>query len=121
MKMILVILAILALMIGVGVASAETLKFGNFTANFDMKQPHIIDANSIRTYYGWIHFNEDDKVNEIQFIGQIKLNNSTTCLYVEKSGNYLVSANQAVNVRSTMNLSSTIDFFKTLKIERIKH
>jgi hypothetical protein len=58
---------ILAMLVLIGMASAETVNVlngnGNYTATFDMKQPHIIDNNNsvIRTYYGVVdvtHFDE---------------------------------------------------------------
>jgi hypothetical protein len=55
----------------VSVASAETIQFSNYTATFDMKQSHIIDNNSIRTFYGNIFFGVGS-VPTMDFIGTIK-------------------------------------------------
>lgn len=118
---IMIILAILALM---GMASAETIQFGNYTANFDMKQPHIIDGNTIRTYYGYIIISKFDTPidrTSSHYIGDLQeSNNYAFYHYIQTQPScyaaILTNMNEAVI--STMNLTSTLDFLKTLKIEK---
>jgi hypothetical protein len=116
---VLFVLVILALL---SVASAETIQFGNYTATFDMKQTHVIDSNSIRTFYGWVHFYEQPKSMPnitFQSIGMASFNNHTTKVFLESSDIYLI-ADDGILLESAMNLTSTLDFLKTLKIEKTK-
>ena len=114
------VIIVLTTLVFLSVATAETIKFGNYTATFDMKQPHIIDSNSVRTFYGWIHFYEPHSMPDIPFqsIGTASFNNHTTKVFLEPSDTIYLIADDSILLESAMNLTSTLDFLKTLKIEK---
>jgi hypothetical protein len=114
MKIIITLMVLLLM----SVSSAETIQFGNYTATFDMKRPHIIDGNIIRTYYGTFIFGENKTYDKLQYVGDVQLENQSGYLFINDK-NYLIGVlNTAVDIESTMNLTSTLDFLKTLKIAK---
>jgi hypothetical protein len=113
---------LLALIAVLGIASAETIQFGNYTANFEMLQPHIISEGKIKTYDGWIKAIEYNNVNVDKSIriGELNISGSsaTLRLFEDHSGYQTILKKYPIFILSTMNLTSTLDFLKTLKIEK---
>ena len=128
MKLAVIVLAVLM----IGIASAETIKFGNYTAEFDMKQPHIIEGTTIKTYDGKVSFYNGtfellgvvigdykkniisyDQTTDLCHIFPIELSSEGAHL---TSGKLLVGG---VQILSSMNLTNTIEFLDTLKIKKI--
>ena len=105
----------------IATTSAETIQFGNYTATFDMSQPHIIDNSSIRTFYGAIYLHRiGDGFPDMYYIGDIKFSDGKYGK-IYKLNNYQYVATiptPDMSIISSMNLTSTIDFLKTLKIEK---
>ncbi|MGD0953748.1 MAG: hypothetical protein ABR985_15395 [Methanotrichaceae archaeon] len=127
MKILIVILVVLAL---ISIASAESINVGNYTATFDMKQPHIIDNNSvIRTYYGAVTFFPNRLIPDIPLEEPttVPLKNSIATFYLGHKNDYLACAlikddsknlYYPIVIDSTLNLTSTLDFLKSLKITK---
>jgi hypothetical protein len=122
-------LAILALLMSV--ASAETIQFGNYTATFDMKEPHIIVNNTIRTYYGFIYLIQGIKLSTTDLapiiaqdheVGVLNFDRESYDLYVDDEMAYLVLPHNWLDtyIISSINLTNTLDFLKSLKIEKTK-
>jgi hypothetical protein len=123
------VLFVLVILVLLGIASAETIQFGNYTATFDMKQPHINDNSNSSDRF---------RILTLQGIIVIYMNTTSASLgvypvddsimisgnkysvgIIEKGGSYLFY-NQNSFISSRMNLTSTLDFLKTLKIEKTK-
>ena len=113
----------------IATASAETIQFGNYTATFEMNQSHIIDHNAIKTYDGKIFFNNGTFELLGIVIGDYKGNvisydQNTDFFYIfpAKFTGTLLSESKVyvlgVQILSSMNLTNTIDFLKTLKIDK---
>ena len=102
-------------------ASAETIQFGNYTATFDMKQPHIIDHNAVRTFYGTVMFlapSEETPLNSVPIIDNVYVNGQQMDFGSCLNGWYLIPFQNEYQVFSQMNLTSTLDFLMTLKIQK---
>ena len=113
---------IIALMLLASVSSAETIQFGNYTATFNMSQPHIIDkqahAAEIKTFDGKIELLEGGKKSyDARFIGMV---NEYSMSIFSDVGYVLDNRKGDYFIFSTLNLTSTIDFIKTVKVEKIK-
>lgn len=106
----------------IATTSAETIQFGNYTATFNMSQPLIIDNSSIRTFYGAISLHRigDGFVTDMYYIGDIKfLDGKYGKIYKLNNYQYVATIpTPDMSIISSMNLTSTIDFLKTLKIEK---
>ncbi|MFB3766363.1 MAG: hypothetical protein ACE14P_14105 [Methanotrichaceae archaeon] len=126
------LVVILVVLISLG--SAETIQVDGYNFTFEMNKNHIIDNDTIRTYYGFVN---PVVVNgsgvylrkEYVFIGTTNSRNEIFQIY-ERGGEdsdpqfFAIDAslfpNSTICVHSTMNLTDTIDFLKTLKVEKIK-
>jgi hypothetical protein len=106
----------------IATTSAETIQFGNYTATFNMSQPHIIDNSSIRTFYGsiFLHRISEGFVTDMYYIGDIKFSDRKYGkIYKLNTLQYVATIpTPDMSIISSMNLTSTIDFLKTLKIEK---
>lgn len=125
------VLVILALM---NMASAESIQFGNYTATFDMRQPHIIQDNALKTYDGKVEFFYGMRPLVGYSVGDYKgyslYYNDKLNIYriLPRNDNltgYLIESDQTIDtigvvMESNMNLTYTIDFLNTLMIERIR-
>lgn len=123
------VIFVLAMLVLLSVASAETIQFGNYTANFDMEQPHIIINNTIRTYFGYVYLIQGTKPSMIYLapviaqqheVGTLNFGRASYDLYVSDEVDYLVLPQNWLDtyIISSMNLTNTVDFLKTLKIEK---
>jgi hypothetical protein len=120
MKLALVLLTAML----IGTISAEPIKFGNYTATFAMTQTHIIGDEKIKTFDGWVAIHEYKSlytdtsvpISEINVSG----NPATLGFFKDRSGYQAVLNNYPIIVISTMNLTSTMDFLKSLKITKNK-
>ena len=106
----------------IATTSAETIQFGNYTATFNMSQPYVIDNSSIRTFFGaiFLHRISDGFVTDMYYIGDIKFSDGNYGK-INKLNNLQYVATiptPDMSIVSSMNLTSTIDFLKTLKIEK---
>lgn len=128
MKLAIVIIAMLL----IPTVLSESTEWMDYKWSFDMQKPHIMDGNSvIRTYYGQIDFYLIGKAGEMSLsdsIGSVETKNGTFYIFRLGCGTYDAYplftrySDEPVNPAavSTMNLTDTIDFLKTLKVEPIK-
>ena len=102
------VLAMLALL---SVVSAETIQFGNYTAIFDMKQPHIINKGEIKTFDGAVRVGEITQLDTNVFIQIDNINISGKeaifSYFKDRSGYQAVFLHDPVIIISSMNLTST--------------
>lgn len=126
------VIFVLAMLVLLSVASAETIQFGNYMAIFDMRQPHIIQDNALKTYDGKAEFFNDTRPLIGYFVGDYKgyslYYSDKLDIYriLPKNDNltmYLIMQDRTIDttgvvMESSMNLTDTIDFLNTLKIEK---
>lgn len=127
--------ALLALFL-VGVASSERESFPweNLTWSFEIDQPHIVDGDTIRTYYGSIHvFVQSSAENGFisRSIGNVE--SLSGRFYLEKypcneywatcektyANEWIAGGECLPGFSSDMNLTDFIDFLRSVKIEPI--
>ena len=124
------VIFVLAMLVLIGVASAETMNLGYYTVSFNYTKPHqnVIDLNSsnmlIKTFDGniVISTNPTDIVN---IWNAIKDKDSRQTIIVDNRSSELLTAgdlfalvNQYFMVNGHMPLYDLVDFLKSLKIKK---
>jgi hypothetical protein len=124
MKLVFIALALLLL---IAISSAESIYLGDYNFTFNMSQSHVVDNNTIRTYYGdatlevirgWGVYLPKETIH----IGDVASQNKTFDMlllgnkYIGLAGYH--DTNSTITLESTMNLTDTVEFLKNLKIER---
>ena len=124
---LMVVLAILALL---NIASAETINFGTYKAEFTWEQPHETvlvnssDAFGITTGHVGIFMvcmepiDPQIALSDIYTVDSISINGNNYFVGREKLGKGYLFYNPSSFIMSSRNLTSTLDFLKTLKIEK---
>lgn len=121
---------VLVMMLLCVAVSAETLTIGNYSISFDYNRQHEIRNNdTLQTFDGvvmfWNSYNESRVMGGTDgtYIGETYYNNNICMISISKNQKYYninTIDNNDVFMTSTMNLTDTIDFLKTLKIEKAK-
>ena len=123
---------VLLVMLLIAVTSAETIPFSGYNWTFDIGKQHSVDGGIIRTCNGSLSFIAPPtgvNFGDAKYIGSVKSLNIIFNLYYLAPDDYMAFDSNSVvadgtrlgiGVESTMNLTDTKDFMKTLKVERIK-
>jgi hypothetical protein len=127
---------IMLMLIGIASVSAETFQFKNYTISFNMSQPHVVEGSIIKTYDGQVIFFNQTVRFDNGFDGYVGKYKDYTLIYytdpieyllLSKAFAYIVLKDPSgymdvagLQIISTMNLTNTIEFIDTLKIEKAK-
>ena len=113
-----------ALILFAGIASAETIKSGNYSVSFDLSKPHEVAAEYgvliIKTFDGRIAFEEFSEFPKNILLGDWIGRTDTGKIYKNKQDVYeYVPYNETYLLTSTTNLSDWMDFLKNVKVKRL--
>ena len=117
------IVFILAMLAMLSVASAEKVQFGNYTATFNMKQPHLVQNDTIKTFDGSVLFTNTNASKILgKYVGYVGGVPHSYGIFVSDCYYYNIAylGFSDIEIISRMNLTDTVDFLKSLKIEKTK-
>ena len=135
MEKIVVVSAFITLLITVssfdGMAS-ETVNVGNYSFTFNVTVPHQIHGDVIKTFDGAVYlrdwsfsnisgFDTVDKTSSLMIGAMYKGTAGAGYIYaVENVPIYFEMVFNDIEIQSHLNLTQSVDFFRDLKITRIK-
>ena len=103
--------------------SAEIIKSGDYNFRFNVNRPHVIEGNELKTFDGWVVItptaeNATDP-DDVPYIGGV--GRSFDINRDPQSGLYFCTPHPGkYYITSSLNLTDTIDFLKSLKVEKAK-
>lgn len=129
MRKLAIILALFLLLLFSGIVSAETVQVGNYTISFDMNRPYVVENASflkeydfriVETAIGNFYLSSSGYIGDKPtYIGYLKTKDGSSAgfYFREDTLNYAIAIKDDLCIYSTMNLSDTVDFVRSLDIK----
>ncbi len=110
---------VVILLLLISSAMAESIRVGSYSFTFDMKIPHQIDYNTIKTRDGQITIYDNVPV---RWDG-VHAGNVGNDYYLTKYNDWYtarpLSFDASYSIESNMDLTDIVEFLETLKVEKI--